>query len=507
MGDVMRKGLLLFAVLSASCSLFTETNPSYCSRDSQCTEPMVCNLQKHGCELQEARADDPTITAISPSAGSRAGGFEITITGTHFDQVEQVQFAEVAGGNLTVRSSTELVVTVPPGPGLCGLTTLTLRTRDGRAVKDSTHFRYRAANVQLSVTTGGSVGPVGSNPGSLLPIRPNSTDSDDLLIGYLAPIVSFSHVQVNGSGRNQQETMMARPPVDTEIKKMRLANGAPGGGPILLLGNLTDRIWAFLGSVNGVSFTVSSEQPVVPGYVDFAVGDFDKDGKSELAVLRDNGASSSVVFYYSNVSGNYTTSTAGPMALGVRAHLAVHDANRDGLDDIVLAAKTGATIDLLTNNRTSAFQGPTPYTAISGGNDLIIADMDLDGFQDMVVFGSGTASDAAASIFYNYSAGGYNIVQLGTVTGNVNRAVVADFDCDGLPDLVTHDGIGLKFYANTGASTQFGLPVDLGMYNITAMAAGLFTSDRQADIALLQQSCNEVSPGSGCLRFLGNGSN
>ncbi len=87
-----------------------------------------------------------------------------------------------------------------------------------------------------------------------------------------------------------------------------------------------------------------------------------------------------------------------------------------------------------------------------------------------------------------------------------SQVAVADFDCDGLPDLVVYDGSRIKFYANTGKGTQFGLAVDLGAYGIQSMAAGQFTTDHQNDLALVQAMCSEI-PGTGCLRFLTNSSN
>jgi hypothetical protein len=506
----MRKAFAVSAVIWASCSLFTEQNPSYCISDGQCGSPMVCNVQKHACELQETRPDDPVITAVSPSAAARQGGFEVTITGRNFDKVNQVLFAETAGGNLTVVSSTQLKVTVPPAPGACGLTTLTLRTSEGRAVRDSTHFRYRAANVQLGLAAGGvgSLNNSNNTPGPSLPTRPNGLDVDDLLVGYSGVNSGFSYIGISGSGSFSVGSPIPTTSPLIEIKKLVQVKGIPGNGPSFLVGNLVDKIAMYTTPLNGAGgFMISSDQPVVSAYVDFGVGDFDNDGKDELVVLKSNGASTSVAMYFSNTSGAYTISTTGgPIAIGESGHLGIADFNGDRYSDIVLANKALTGIGVLLNNKAGGFTGPEVYDTPSSANNLIMADMDLDGLTDIVVYGTSTTTNPAVAIYYSDGQGAFNVVNLDSVVGVASQVAVADFDCDGLPDLVVYDGSRIKFYANTGKGTQFGLPVDLGVYGIQSMAAGQFTTDHQNDLALVQAMCSEI-PGTGCLRFLTNSSN
>ncbi len=509
----MHKGSALIALLWASCSFFTENNPDYCVDDTQCTAPAVCSLPKHSCEVPVARPDDPAITSVSPAAAARDVEIEVTIKGRNLLNVTQVLFAGKAGKNLRVESDSQLKIIAPLGPGLCGLTTVTLKTSDQRSVSDSKHFRYRASNVQLSVAAGGSVSSLGTrNPGSLLSYRIDGTDLDDLLIGELAPGKQFSYVTVSGSGRVQRENVMFGGATNQiEIKKMLHTTILPGSTPTLLVGNLADRIVSFPSGSNGPPiYTVASdpEQPAASQHVDFGVADINKDDKMELLVLQSGPASTSIRTYHPDANGSYTASTPGSsLSVGESSHMAIADLNGDKYPDIVLTNKTSGGISVLMNDKAGMFSNVDFYTTQSTNNNIVIADMDLDGLMDIVVFGMATTTNPAMSVFYNTTVGGFEIVNHDTVVGSANQAVVADFDCDELPDLIVYDGTRLRFFANTGRGSQLGPSGELdNINNLTAMTAGRFTNDQQNDLAVVQSACSDFA-GVSCLRFLANASN
>ena len=57
----------------------------------------------------------PTVTAVSPSSGSTAGGTALTITGTNFAVGATVTFGTSAAGNVVVVSATQITATTPAG--------------------------------------------------------------------------------------------------------------------------------------------------------------------------------------------------------------------------------------------------------------------------------------------------------------------------------------------------------------------------------------------------------
>jgi hypothetical protein len=66
----------------------------------------------------------PTVTAISPSSGAEAGGDAITITGSGFTDVTQVNFGDVSA-KFTVVSYTEITAVSPPGTGTVDINIVT----------------------------------------------------------------------------------------------------------------------------------------------------------------------------------------------------------------------------------------------------------------------------------------------------------------------------------------------------------------------------------------------
>ena len=58
----------------------------------------------------------PTVTSLSPTSGSTAGGTLVTITGTGFTGATAVDFGATAATNLTVVNDTSITADSPAGP-------------------------------------------------------------------------------------------------------------------------------------------------------------------------------------------------------------------------------------------------------------------------------------------------------------------------------------------------------------------------------------------------------
>ena len=92
--------------------------------------------------VQVATQQAPTVTSLSPSAGTAAGGTSVTITGTLFlSGPPQVQFGGNYAPSVTFNSSTSLTVTTPAmsGPGAVGVT---ITNRDGQSVLALSAFTF-----------------------------------------------------------------------------------------------------------------------------------------------------------------------------------------------------------------------------------------------------------------------------------------------------------------------------------------------------------------------------
>lgn len=73
----------------------------------------------------------PTLTSVSPSSGSTAGGTSVTLTGTNFTSPSTVSFGGTAGSGVIVNSTTSVTVTTPPRAA--GAVNVTITTPGGTA--------------------------------------------------------------------------------------------------------------------------------------------------------------------------------------------------------------------------------------------------------------------------------------------------------------------------------------------------------------------------------------
>jgi hypothetical protein len=86
----------------------------------------------------------PTVTSLSPTAGTPVGGTLITITGTHFVTGAKVAFGANSATAVTFVSMTQLKATTPASPGDAeGLVNVTVTNPDTQAATLSNGFTYQ----------------------------------------------------------------------------------------------------------------------------------------------------------------------------------------------------------------------------------------------------------------------------------------------------------------------------------------------------------------------------
>ncbi|WCN37309.1 IPT/TIG domain-containing protein [Aneurinibacillus uraniidurans] len=100
-------------------------------------------------------ASNPSITSISPSSGSTAGGNTVTITGTGLTGATAVKFGEASAVSFTVVSDTQITAVVPAGSA--GAVTASVATPNGTASLTG-GYTYATASSITSISP--SSGPV-----------------------------------------------------------------------------------------------------------------------------------------------------------------------------------------------------------------------------------------------------------------------------------------------------------------------------------------------------------
>ena len=233
-----------------------------------------------------------------------------------------------------------------------------------------------------------------------------------------------------------------------------------------------------------VGFQTAHSYPVGANPRAAAVGDFNGDGKMELAVVNfgdptvnDNGSVSILLG-----NGDGTFQSANNVVAGKNpSSIAVGDFNGDSRLDIV-TVNSDNTVSSLRGNGDGTFQAHVEYGTGSGPDFVAVGDFNSDGRPDLVVTNSGGGS---VSVLLGNGDGTFQSHVDYPTGGAAYGVALADVNGDGKLDLAVAAGNGLVVLAGKGDGTFTQIWSSAPLVSASgSVAIGDFTNDGKPDMVL-----------------------
>jgi hypothetical protein len=198
-------------------------------------------------------------------------------------------------------------------------------------------------------------------------------------------------------------------------------------GPSILVGRGDGQFDAFVGpSFAGATGLVAAKFTLgeFPDVADMSFGDH------SVAMFRGN--------------GDGTLDRLGAVGLSFAEPLAVAaaDFNGDGIPDLAVA-ELGGMVEVFTGRGNGVFDLASTITETADNVQVIAADLDGDGIPDLIVTTVVYPGPTTLALYHGHGDGTFELVP-GALPPGVDAAAVvpADFDGDGIPDLVVADSSG-----------------------------------------------------------------
>ncbi|MFL5748300.1 MAG: FG-GAP-like repeat-containing protein, partial [Niastella sp.] len=402
----------------------------------------------------------PAITSFSPATGST--GTMVTITGSNFANVSDVQFGGVSATSFTIVSPNKITAVV--GAGATGIVSL-VHLYGTFSAPGFTYFAPPSSPPPVITLFSPDEGPVGTT----VTITGNNFDPSPA-----GNIVYFGDTRATVSSASTNQ-ITCTVPMGASYKPVTVLNTATH-----LSGQsfkpFTTTFAETVAYFTGKSFTPAYAQyyPYLPGIKSATSADVDNDGKTDIiAAYSVNNYDTIIVHRNTTSQGSFSFEdryTVGPL-MSVLASTGVQtvDVDGDGMPDILGATNT----DQITIYRNASVPGNISFTgalqipANPGLQDVKASDLDGDGKPDLIAIG--ITGKSAVSVLRNTSSVGYisfgQVINFPVNTGTV--VAVGDVDNDGKNDIValseTNGNYTVSLFKNnsTPGAISFASRIDL----------------------------------------------
>jgi Bacterial Ig-like domain (group 3)/FG-GAP-like repeat len=330
-----------------------------------------------------------------------------------------------------------------------------------------------------------AMGPV--HLSTQLPANPHSTIAQSALPGQpLNPSHLFIEAPAYPTGMGPESVAVGDFNGDGH-PDLVISNGAFGSSTISVLLGAGDGTFQ-----NAVTYDVGGRPCGV------AIGDFNRDGKLDIAVSL-YATSSSVGVLLGKGDGTFGVQVNYAAGLGACA-VAVTDFTGSGNIDLVTANSSSNTVSVLLGNGDGTFRAHIDSATGGGPQGVALGDFNNDGKVDVATVNTTFAANTVSVLLGNGDGTFRPHVEF--ATGSLPFSVaVGDFNGDGKPDLATANEFGnnVSVLLGNGDGTFQAHKDYAAGYGPSAVAVGDFNHDGKLDLVAASAFGNTVS------LLLGNG--
>lgn len=368
---------------------------------------------------------------------------------------------------------------------------------DGRADFVSATFNADGASIRLGNGNGTFLAAPDVSTGASSTAIVSADFNDDGRLDLAIATLDFSGSTTFLSIRlgNGDGTFVSAPNVPVGKTPVDMAVGdfnKDGKVDIATANHDSNTISIALGNGNG-TFTAGADIPTPspPGSV--AAGDFNLDGKIDLAIGFGDGSGGGVAIRLATGTGTF----GSPFTISVQGsprQIVTGDFNRDGKVDLAISLSSHGTVDLRLGTGDISFLPAGVLSLPQAPGLLAVADVNADGQLDLVI---GNGEPFSTHVRVRLGNGDGTFSSAADVSVGVNPVALAagDLDGDGLLDLAVSNQVSNTISIRHGVGN--GTFTDVGSVNVGgnpfSLALGQLSDDSRLDLVVANAAANTVS--------------